>query len=144
MDLKSKANPAPDSRLASGKPLRLALVGAGSLCVALGTAGIFLPLLPTTPFLLLAAACYVRSSPRFYRWLLSHPVLSRYLLDYLDGKGMPLKAKRYTLALLWVTLIISMFWVALWQVSAILVVIGLSVSTYIFRLPEPAPNNYPD
>jgi uncharacterized membrane protein YbaN (DUF454 family) len=105
--------------------------------VVLGAVGIFLPLLPTTPFLLLAAACYVRSSDRFYSWLVSHPVLSKYILAYLDGQGIPRKAKYYTLLVMWLTMSISAAIVPLWQVSVLLLGIGLGVSAYIWRLPEP-------
>ena len=61
--------------------------------MALGIAGIFLPLLPTTPFLLLAAACYVRSSPRLYRWLMNHRWTGEYIRDYREKRGLPLRTK---------------------------------------------------
>lgn len=77
--------------------IKMLVMGLGWLCVVLGFAGIFLPVLPTTPFLLLAAACFVRTSPRFYQWLIRHPRMGRYLVYYLDGKGMPLRAKIYSL-----------------------------------------------
>ena len=73
--------------------LRYALFAIGWLSVALGVIGIFLPVLPTTPFLLLAAACFARSSPRFYQWLVEHPRLGPWIRDYLDGNGIPLKIK---------------------------------------------------
>lgn len=117
--------------------LRIVLLMVGSMAVALGVAGIFLPLLPTTPFLLLAAACYLRSSRRFHTWLVSHPVLSRYILDYLGGRGIPQRAKYYTLTVLWLTMILSMILVPYWQVAVLLCFIGLSVSLYILRLPAP-------
>ncbi len=118
--------------------IRVLLLGVGSLSVVLGVVGIFLPLLPTTPFLLLAAACYVRSSDKFYTWLVSHPVLSKYILAYLNGQGIPRKAKYYTLSVMWLTMGISAAIVPLWQVSVLLLCIGLCVSAYIWQLPEPS------
>ncbi|MCJ8168813.1 YbaN family protein [Atopomonas sediminilitoris] len=81
--------------------LRGVLFACGWLCVVLGVIGIALPGLPTTPFLLLAAACFVRSSERVYRWLVQHPQLGPWVRDYLDGSGMPRKAKIYALTLIW-------------------------------------------
>lgn len=124
-------------QLVSNPVTRVLLLIVGSLSVALGAVGIFLPVLPTTPFLLLAAACYVRSSSKFYNWLVSHPVLSKYILAYLEGKGIPKKAKYYTLATMWLTMSISAFFVPLWEVRVLLLCTGLAVSTYIWRLPEP-------
>jgi len=112
------------------------LLTLGGISLALGVIGIFLPLLPTTPFLLLTAACYVRSSPRFYNWLVSHPLLSKYLLAYLDGKGIPRKAKIFTTLPLWVSLLFSCYMVPITWVRVGLVVIGIAVTIYIWRLPE--------
>ncbi len=66
------------------------LIVAGTICVCLGVAGIFLPLLPTTPFLLLAAVCYAGSSPRFYHWLMNNRWFGRYIKNYREGKGLTL------------------------------------------------------
>ncbi len=118
--------------------VRTLLFAAGNISLALGVVGIFLPLLPTTPFLLLAAACYVRSSDKFYSWLVAHPVLSKYILAYLNGEGIPRKAKYYTFLTMWVTMTISIVIVPLWQVQLLLLCIALMVSTYIWRLPEPS------
>lgn len=118
--------------------VRTLLFAAGNISLALGVVGIFLPLLPTTPFLLLAAACYVRSSDKFYSWLVGHPVLSKYILAYLNGEGIPRKAKYYTFLTMWVTMTISIVIVPLWQVQLLLLCIALMVSTYIWRLPEPS------
>lgn len=126
----------PESRrLASSRWLRGALWCVGCLSVGLGVLGIFLPLLPTTPFLLLAAACFLRSSPAFYRWLVRHPRLGPFVTDYLDGKGMPRKAKVYTLLLLWVSISFSIWVVPQPGVRLILAGIALGVSVYILRLP---------
>lgn len=116
--------------------VRLLLMCVGWLAVVLGVLGIFLPLLPTTPFLLLAAACFVRSSPAFYRWLLGHPRLGKYLHYYLSGSGMPMRAKIYTLLLIWSSMLLSAFVLSSsWIPKVILPLIGLAVSLYILRLP---------
>ena len=83
------------------------LIIAGTLATAIGIIGIFVPILPTTPFLLLAAACYLRSSERFYRWLINNRLFGTYIGDYLAGRGMPLKTKVFTLFLLWLAIGIS-------------------------------------
>ncbi|MAY14780.1 MAG: hypothetical protein CMI06_05515 [Oceanospirillaceae bacterium] len=116
--------------------LRALVLGCGWLSVLLGVLGIFLPLLPTTPFLLLAAACFLRTSPRFYLWLIRHPKLGRYVIYYLDGKGIPLRAKIYTLLLMWSTMLLTAFvLVDRLPVKIILPAIGALVSIYILRQP---------
>lgn len=112
----------------------LLIIGWTSVC--LGVLGIFLPLLPTTPFLLLAAACFVRSSPRFYHWLIEHPKLGKYVLHYLNGEGLPKKAKIYTISMIWLTMGISAWLVMpiIWG-KLVLLLIGGCVSIYIWRLP---------
>ncbi len=85
------------------------LVFIGSLAVGLGFLGVFLPLLPTTPFLLLAAACYVRSSERFYHWLIHHKWFGEYIRNYQAGHGIPLRAKIFSISLLWLTIGFSAF-----------------------------------
>ncbi len=81
------------------------------MCVGLGALGIFLPLLPTTPFLLLAAACYVRSSERLYRRLISIRWVGRYIKNYREGRGVPLFTKVTGIGLLWITIGYSVFYV---------------------------------
>lgn len=117
------------------------LIVIGWLSVVLGIIGIFLPLLPTTPFLLLAAACFVRSSPRFYQWLIRHPKLGGYVIHYLNGEGMPKKAKLFTILLIWSTMGLSAWLVApvLW-IKLALFITGLLVSAYILRLPTMQPH----
>jgi len=86
---------------------RQLLLIVGTMCVAIGVIGIFIPILPTTPFLLLAAILYMRSSERFYRWLLNNRLLGTYIRNYIEGRGMPLKVKVFTITLLWATIGIS-------------------------------------
>lgn len=80
------------------------LIGAGTVCTGLGIVGVFVPILPTTPFLLLAAACYVRASERFYQWLVNNRILGAYVRNYIDGRGIPIKIKIFTIVLLWLTI----------------------------------------
>ncbi len=77
--------------------------------IGLGTLGIFLPLLPTTPFLLVAAYLYLKSSRRRLRWLMTHKHLGPYISSYLSKKGIPMKIKIRTLILLWGTILFSFF-----------------------------------
>jgi uncharacterized membrane protein YbaN (DUF454 family) len=95
----------------SGRRNRWALILAGNFFVALGILGIFLPLLPTTPFLLLAAACYFRSSERFYNWLINNKWLGNYIKNYREKKSIPLKVKVLCLSFLWLTIGYSVFFV---------------------------------
>ncbi len=116
--------------------LRYALISIGWLSVVLGVLGIFLPVLPTTPFLLLAAACFVRSSPRFYQWLVEHPKLGKYIIYYLEGKGIPRRAKWMAIAMIWLTITLSALLVVpiVW-VKVLMFAIAISVSIYILRQP---------
>ena len=108
------------------------LIACGTLCVGLGILGIFLPLLPTTVFLLLAAACYARSSEKFHRRLIEHAWLG----PYIRGRhGMTRRQKVVTLTLLWLSLAATMIWTAQspwWRV--LLVAIGVGVTLHVARL----------
>jgi uncharacterized membrane protein YbaN (DUF454 family) len=103
----------------------------GTLCLAIGIVGIFTPILPTTPFLLLAAFCYLRGSARFHRWLMNNRVFGGYIGSYTEGSGIPLKLKVFTIALLWVTIGISIWLVSNMIVTAILLVVAVGVSLHI-------------
>jgi len=117
------------------KLLKSLLLAIGWISVVLGVLGIFLPLLPTTPFLLLAAACFVRSSPKFYQWLVDHPRLGSYILHYLNGEGIPKRAKFVSIMMIAGTISFSIWLVPILWVKVLLLVIALSVSTYILRQP---------
>ena len=109
---------------------------AGSISLALGIIGIFLPLLPTTPFLLLTAACYARGSERLHNWLLNNKLFGKYVRNYREGKGIPARSKVLALTLLWLTIGFSIFYVIpILIVQIILLAIATLVSIYIISLP---------
>ena len=114
--------------------LKVILIICGSLCVALGVIGIFLPLMPTTVFLLLAAACYARSSERFYQRLVNNRLLGHYIRS--RGRGMRRRDKAITLGMLWVGIGATMIWTAesTW-LRLVLLGIALSVTVHVARLP---------
>lgn len=80
--------------------MRIFLLTIGSLSLALGIVGIFLPVLPTTPFLLLAAVCFSRASPRLHRWLLTHPRLGPAIVAWQTRRVISLQAKLLATALM--------------------------------------------
>jgi uncharacterized membrane protein YbaN (DUF454 family) len=107
---------------------------AGGACVALGVLGIFLPLLPTTPFLLLASACYLRSSERSYRWLMSNRYLGAYIKGIKEERAMPVSAKIVTVGVLWASLIFSIYKIDQMFIDFLLIGVGICTSTMIFRM----------
>jgi len=120
-----------------GRPRRVILAAAGGIFCGLGAVGVFVPVLPTTPFLLLAAACFFRSSDRMYRWLFTNRLFGEYLRRYRDGEGLPLSMKITTILLLWATLAVSAFLVmpvGLWWVRLLLLAVGIGVTVHISRV----------
>jgi uncharacterized membrane protein YbaN (DUF454 family) len=115
----------------SEKLKRQLLMAGGTLSLAVGIAGIIIPLLPTTPFLLLAAGCYLRSSQKFYNWLMGNRWLGAYIRNYIEGRGMPLKVKLFTIALLWATIGVSIWLTARPIVTIILLIVAVGVSLHI-------------
>lgn len=106
---------------------------AGVLAVLLGILGLFLPLLPTTPFLLLASWCFARGSSRLHRWLLSHRVFGEYLRNFEAGRGIPLKAKILATVMLWTSLLLALRRFDSPAIPALLVLTGACVSIYLWR-----------
>ncbi len=111
------------------------LIIAGTFLVGLAIAGIFLPLVPTTPLLLLAAACYARSSERFYNWLLGNQLFGNYIHNYQEGKGIPLAVKISSIFLLWLTIVSSIiFVVGNFFIRIILLAVAAGVTVHIGRV----------
>ena len=105
----------------------------GAVALVLGLVGIFVPLLPTTPFLLLAAALWVRSSPWLYGWLVSHRRLGPYIRQFREHRAIPLRAKVISVALLWATLLYCIVAVVdrLWWVQLLLLAVAVGVTWHI-------------
>ncbi len=115
--------------------VKLLLIIAGSFFLVIGIIGIFVPVLPTTPFLVLAAACYAKSSERFYNWLINNKWFGSYIKNYREKKGISLKHKIYTVSLLWVTILFSAFFLIkiLW-VRVILIIIAVGVTFHVLTI----------
>ena len=104
----------------------------GSVSLALGVLGIFLPVLPTTPFLLLAAALFFRSSPRAYACLLNHKYLGVYIRNFREYKSIPLHVKIISLSLLWITAInCAVFIFTHWGLRVLMLAVAVGVTCYI-------------
>jgi len=115
---------------------RYTLLGCGWLALGLGAAGLFLPILPTAPFVILAAACFLRSSERLHSWIVEHPVFGVHIRDYLAGRGLQRRSKVAALTTLWASVSVSIALFVPWLfVDVALVVIAASVTAYIVRLP---------
>jgi uncharacterized membrane protein YbaN (DUF454 family) len=113
--------------------VRFFLIAAGWVSVVLGVVGIFLPVLPTTPFLLLAAGCFARSSPRFYHWLVNNKRLGPWIRDYLEGNGIPLKGKVYAIVTMWISIGVSCWLVSQPWARGFMLVSAVLVTLYILR-----------
>lgn len=106
----------------------------GTLFLILGVTGIILPILPTTPFLLLSAFFYFRSSKRLYDWLINHKVLGAYVYNYVTYKAIPKRAKIAAILLIIITIPIALILIDNFIVYIILPIIALIVCIYILRL----------
>jgi uncharacterized membrane protein YbaN (DUF454 family) len=114
--------------------MKILLNVVGCIAVALAILGIFLPLLPTTPFLLLASACFLRGSQRMHRWLLGNPLFGEYIRNFEEKRGIPWKAKATILLLMWGSLSWSIFLVHSAPIRIALLAIGGGVTVYLLRM----------
>ena len=125
--------------------VRPLLIVTGTLCVALGVVGIFVPILPTTPFFLLAVSCYSRSSQKFLNWLLTNRWFGAYIKNYREGLGLPRRVKILTIVALWLTISFSArYAVSVWWVRLLLIVVAIGVTVHVLRIktfkPDPKPH----
>lgn len=113
---------------------RALLIATGTVAMVFAILGIVLPLLPATPFLLIASACFVRSSDTLYRRLISNRIFGTYIRNFREGRGIPLRAKIVTLMILWASLAISIIRVDLVVLELALVGSGVIASFFIVRM----------
>lgn len=110
------------------------LIIIGSLSLALGVIGMFFPILPTTPFLLLSSFCFIRSSKKLYNWLMNNRVLGKYIYDYLEHRAIKKGAKISGIMLLWASLILSIYIIQNSPIRLLLFIVGVLVSMHILSL----------
>jgi len=110
------------------------LILAGSISLVLGIIGIVIPVLPTTPFLLLASFCFLRSSRRLYHWMLNNRVFGPYVYNYLTYRAIKRSVKVVTLIFLWLTLTVSIVLVSNVYLRIFLVAVGAGVSIHVLSL----------
>jgi hypothetical protein len=118
-------------------------LSVGVICMVLGAIGIVLPILPTTPFLLASAACFCKSSPRMYKWLLNNKWFGEYIRNYKEGRGLTLKTKITALSVLWITIGVSTVFLLgrllpplmVLPIQITMIAIAVAVSIYLLRLP---------
>jgi len=117
--------------------VRLAFLTLGTLFVALGIAGAFLPVLPTTPFMLLAAACYARASTRFYNWLLNNRLFGPTILEWRRYRSIPYRVKWTAIVLMAATLSISILFFVPWlELQITLAIFGILLGAYLYNIPS--------
>lgn len=110
-------------------------IALGFFFVGLGIIGIFVPLLPTTIFLIIAAYFFAKSSEKYYNWLITNKYFGKFIKDYREGKGVPLKAKTISITVLWFTILYSVFFVVnlIW-LKLLLIAIAIGVSWHLLSL----------
>lgn len=112
--------------------MKIFLTILGTISLGLGILGIFLPLLPTTPLLLLSAALFLRSNRRLYDWLINHPRLGPYITNFLKHKAIPLRVKIVSVTTVWLTLLYCAFTIAgHWVLSLLFILLAAGISIHI-------------
>ena len=120
----------------SDKVKRTIYVFIGTIFLVIGAIGVVIPVLPTTPFLLLAAACYVRGSDRLHHWMINNRIFGEFIRNYREGKGITFRNKLLTIVFLWVSISFSaLFIIERPMIKALLFLIAIAVSAHIVLLP---------
>lgn len=127
----------PEVTLHTSAAMRGLYLVLGTICLALGALGTVLPLLPTTPFILLAAACYARASDRFYNWLLDNRVFGPMIREWRRYRSIPYRVKITSIGLMALTLGISIvFFVRHPYLQVLLALLGAGLAVFLYRIPS--------
>ena len=117
--------------------VRALLIVVGTIFLIIGVIGIFLPLLPTAPFVIVTAACYAKSSSKFYNWLLGLPIIGKLLKNWREQRRIPFRVKVAASTAIVITVGLTMyFFIPIWWVNLLLAAIAISVIIYICRIPS--------
>lgn len=120
--------------------LRWLLFGTGWFSILCAIIGVFLPLVPSIPFLLLAAVCFSKSSERFHSWLVEHKHMGPMIRSYMAGGGIPLRAKLMAIGTIWISFPVSVFlFVEVFWMKVLLLSIAAAVTYYLLAQPSAAP-----
>lgn len=124
---------------------KILLLAAGNISLFLGVAGIFLPVLPTTPFLLLSAACYLKGSERIYNWLTSHRIFGHYIKSYLKYRAVSRRAKIFSISFLWGVMSVTIiFFIDVLWLRILLAAIAVGVTLHLLLMKTLTPEMFED
>lgn len=113
--------------------MRIFLIIVGLISLGLGVMGIFLPMLPTTPFLLLSAAVWLKASPSLYEWLLNHRLFGEYIRNFREHRAIPLRVKIISVSMVWLTIGYCIFAVVneWWWAQVLMALLAVAISWHI-------------
>lgn len=124
-----------DLKISSNPAVRIIFLAAGTILVGIGILGMFLPLLPTTIFFILAAWCFARSSEKFHFWIHNNRFFGKYLSDYMQNKGMTLRSKLFSISFLWAGILISvLFATDILYIRILLLLIAAGVTWHLISI----------
>ena len=122
-------------KISSNPAVRIIFLAAGTILVGIGILGMFLPLLPTTIFFILAAWCFARSSEKFHFWIHNNRFFGKYLSDYMQNKGMTLRSKLFSISFLWAGILISvLFATDILYIRILLLLIAAGVTWHLISI----------
>ncbi len=135
--MKPKRKTCTENRPHHGKPTKLIrglLLFAGFLALGAGILGIFLPLLPTTPLILLSAACFLRCSEKLYQWITKNKTFGAYIHNYLSSGVVPARSKPISIALVWICILLSVYFTEKTWIRIFLLIVACGVSLHLILL----------